>query len=137
MARRWQAKRLGHSATGDADKPVADLFTVYTGTVSGIPAKREAIRHSFARCELGPSTLPMTISWMACRSHSKFSNPEHQLCSLQRPIAKALRTPGETHLHRDPAAAKCSNASDSRQAHYNGPRGQDCGALDLVAIPSP
>ena len=44
----------------------ANLFTVRTGTVSGKPARNMAMRHSFARWELGPSTLPTTMSPTAC-----------------------------------------------------------------------
>lgn len=40
----------------------AHLFTVCTGTVSGIPARNMAMRHSLARCDEGPRTLPMTTS---------------------------------------------------------------------------
>ena len=37
-------------------------MTVCTGTVSGMPARNMAMRHSLARCEEGPRTLPMTTS---------------------------------------------------------------------------
>lgn len=38
------------------------LLTVRTGTVSGKPARNMAMRLSLARWELGPSTLPTTMS---------------------------------------------------------------------------
>ena len=40
-------------------------LTVCTGTVSGMPAKNDAMRHSLALCELAPRTLPMTMSPMS------------------------------------------------------------------------
>lgn len=38
------------------------LLTVRTGTSSGMPAKKDAMRASFARWLLGPSTEPTTMS---------------------------------------------------------------------------
>jgi hypothetical protein len=52
----------------------ANLFTVCTGTVSGIPARNIAMRHSLARCEEGPRTLPMTTSPMSAAATPVFAN---------------------------------------------------------------
>ena len=44
----------------------AHLLTVWTGTLSGMPASKPAMRTWMARCELSPSTLPITMSPMSC-----------------------------------------------------------------------
>lgn len=51
--------------TWKCTSPSPYLLTVRTGTSSGMPAKKLAMRASLARWLLGPSTLPTTMSPMS------------------------------------------------------------------------
>ena len=93
----WACLQAPMHLRNDAMCP-ADLFTVRTGTVSGKPARNMAMRHSLARWELGPSTLPTTMSPTACSMQQQLSldcsvplfegaspvaDQAHELCAVQ------------------------------------------------------
>ena len=59
-------------------------MTVRTGTVSGYPAKNMAMRHSLARWELGPSTLPMTTSPITCDTQAIVNDAQSNLTIRSR-----------------------------------------------------
>eukprot|EP00882_Tetradesmus_deserticola_P017989 GHRQ01019300.1.p3 GENE.GHRQ01019300.1~~GHRQ01019300.1.p3 ORF type:complete len:133 (+),score=16.13 GHRQ01019300.1:742-1140(+) len=84
------------------------LFTVRTGTSSGIPAKKLAMRASFARWLLGPSTLPTTMSPMSmglillCSSTAlnTVASRSTASVSLRPPRLACRRCNRENHVHK-------------------------------------